>query len=136
MPYTILSHTADTGIEATADSRTGLIGELARGMFCLMAEPVPCIAERQTEIVVASGSPEDLVVDALSELLYEAESTDTLFCGFKVTSVGEGEISVKAWGSSFGKVDLSGPPIKAVTYHDLVVTETDTGWRGRVYFDV
>jgi SHS2 domain-containing protein len=33
-------------------------------------------------------------------------------------------------------VELTGPPIKAVTYHQLQVAETDEGWSATVYFDV
>ena len=41
MPYEVLSHTADSGIEATADTLPELIGVLATGMFDLMAPAAP-----------------------------------------------------------------------------------------------
>ena len=45
-------------------------------------------------------------------------------------------VSVKADGLSVDAVESVGPPIKAVTYHDLVVAQRGDGWYGRVYFDV
>ena len=41
MASRVLSHTADTGIEVTADSLADLIGELCAGMFGLMASVEP-----------------------------------------------------------------------------------------------
>jgi SHS2 domain-containing protein len=33
-------------------------------------------------------------------------------------------------------VEPTGPPIKAVTYHAVVVEQREEDWLGRVYFDV
>jgi SHS2 domain-containing protein len=45
-------------------------------------------------------------------------------------------IDVEAGGVPTPAVQAEGPPIKAVTYHGLVVEERDGGWFARVYFDV
>jgi SHS2 domain-containing protein len=137
MPYRVLSHTADTGIEATADSLPALIGDLATGMFGLMAEVAPDSAERWIELRVESSTEEDLAVDALSALLYHSEVEDLLFCAFQVEKEPDAlALKVRAGGIPVEVVESSGPPIKAVTYHDLVVEERDGGWYGRMYFDV
>lgn len=135
MPYTALSHTADTGIEATASSFTGLIGELARGMFEIMGSVSQC-AGPTIETTVEAGSREDLVVDVLSELLYRSEIEDLHFCDFGVEQAGDGPVRIRVRGVDPTTVTISGPPIKAVTYHDLMVLEVDGDWRGRVFFDV
>ena len=135
MPYTVLSHTADTGIEATAATFPELLGELATGMFALMGSPQPGVAERTVASVVESANIEELVVDALSELLYQSEVEDLFFCRFDVEADGPG-VRITAAGVDNATVELAGPPIKAVTYHDVAVAETDAGWYGRVYFDV
>ena len=136
MPYTVLSHTADTGIEATADTFPELLRELAAGMFGLMGRPDPCAPDRLVEAVVESASHEELVVDLLSELLYHAEVEDLFLCSFEVEATGPAGVRVRATGVANAGVELTGPPIKAVTYHDVMVSETDEGWYGRVYFDV
>jgi SHS2 domain-containing protein len=137
MSYRVLSHTADTGIEATGDSLSSLVTELATGMFSLVATIEPSAAVRWAQVRVESATPEDLVVDTLSELVYLSEIEDLVFCAFRVdSSPGALAITVEAGGVPVAAVEPSGPPIKAVTYHRLVVEEREQGWYGRVYFDV
>lgn len=137
MPYRVLAHTADTGLEATADSLAGLIGELATGMFGLMAPVEQSAAERWIEVRVESPTFEDLAVDTLSLLLYNSEVEDMIFCTFEVEKEPDVlAIRVTAGGVPAAGVELVGPPIKAVTYHRLLIEERADGWYGRVYFDV
>lgn len=137
MGHEVLDHTADTGIEATAHSLGGLIGELSTGMFSLMANVDPTLAERWVSVQVGASSPEDLVVDCLSELLYRSEVENLLFCDIRATvAPGTLEAHIEAGGVPSTSVDLDGPPIKAVTLHDLAAEERSDGWYGRVYFDV
>ncbi len=136
VPYTVLSHTADTGIEATADSLSDLVHDLASGMFGLMAKLEPCPPARLIEASVEAASYEDLIVDVLSELLYRSEVEVLFLCAFDVEVTGPIGVHVRAGGVEAASVELTGPPIKAVTYHDVTVSRTDHGWYGRVYFDV
>lgn len=134
----ILPHTADTGVEAQADTFPDLIVELATGMFESMAAKDPELFDLEDEIEVAVIGPtrEDIVVEVLSELLYESEVENLFLYEFGATGVGTHGVKVKARGVPFSAVELTGPPIKAVTYHDLEVVETDDGFSSRVYFDV
>lgn len=137
MPYEVLSHTADTGIEARAGTLIDLVADLASGMFSLMAVPEKeSAAQEEVELHLGAPTPEELVVEVLSELLYESEVQDLMFCDFDVEPQGELTVKVRARGVPMSEVDLAGPPIKAVTYHLLTVTPTAAGWYGRVYFDV
>ncbi|HEY4584735.1 MAG TPA: archease [Acidimicrobiia bacterium] len=137
MAHRVLAHTADTGIEATADSLASLIRELLLGMFGLEATIEPSAAQRWITLRVEAPTPEDLVVDTLSELLFHSEIEDLVFCDFRVEmDRDELAVSVEAGGVPVGAVEPEGPPIKAVTFHDLVAEERDGGWYARVYFDV
>lgn len=135
MAYRALSHTADTGLEATAQTLEALLTELLRGMFALMARPEPSDARSWVEVDIESFTMEDLVVDTLSELLLQSEMEDLLFCDFRVTVSGT-TANVEAGGVPTRSVEASGPPIKAVTYHDLAVEDRGGEWYARVYFDV
>ena len=138
MTRSTVSHTADAGLEARSPTFSGLIGELAAGMFELMA---PLESRRRSMTVrvdVSADSPEQLAVDLLSELLHRSEADDCFLFSFRVL-VDQGpplRLEVEADGAPADQVELSGAPIKAVTYHDLVVREEDDGWFARVYFDV
>ena len=135
IPFSFISHTADTGVEATSPSLVGLIAELAEGMFQLVARSA---GDGGEEFVMreTAPSPEDLVIAALSELLYLAEVNDVHLHDFQAEQVGPETISVSARGIATTEVEPMGPPIKAVTYHDLRVEQREDGWFGRVYFDV
>ncbi|HEX6301817.1 MAG TPA: archease [Acidimicrobiia bacterium] len=136
MPHSTLEHTADTGLEASADSLPQLIEELALGMFELMAAIETCPDDQIVEAAVEATSNEDLVVDTLSELLYLSETEGVHFCRFEVSTAGDFAVEIQAMGVPTEDVELDGPPIKAVTYHQLQVSETDEGWSANVYFDV
>lgn len=105
-------------------------------MFALVAEIDPCPSDEAISIEVSAPTEEDLVVEVLSELLYESEVEDLVLCGFEATMRSPSRIEVKARGVPTSEVEVSGPPIKAVTYHDATVEERDHGWFGRIYFDV
>ena len=137
VPYTILPHTADTGIAATAANLPELIGDLATGMFASMAKLPPAGPGRRIRIDVTSDSVEDLVVDVLAELLTRGEIEDVVFTTFDVELSGPDRAIVTANGVEVAEVEEVGPQIKAVTYHDLTVRSHDDGsWEAVVYFDV
>lgn len=136
MPYTVLSHTADTGIEACAESLEDLIAEMALGMFSLMVEQFSLRASDELRVRIEARSREDLVVDVLSELLYRFEVGEVIPTSIRVSIAGRNAATVAAAVVPMAGVEMIGPPIKAVTYHDLVIDETNEGWYGRVYFDV
>jgi SHS2 domain-containing protein len=136
MPFRVIEHTADAGIEASAASLPGLVEALATGMFSLIADIEPCPSESRVVVGVESDTLEDLVVDILSELLWRSEVDRVVFCRFEASLPGPSRLEVIAYGVSSDTAGLTGAPVKAVTYHDLEVREDDAGWHARVYFDV
>lgn len=133
----MLSHTADTGVEATARSLPALLQELLRAMFGSMADIERLSPHRWIDAAVEAATPPDLVVDTLSEALYWSEVEDLLLCDFAVEEGSGGRsVELRMGGVPMKEAEPTGPPIKAVTYHGLVVEERADGWYGRVYFDV
>lgn len=137
MARRVLSHTADTGVEANAETLPALIGELAAGMFDTMATLEHCKPVHRFETMVEADTLEDLVVDLLSELLWSFEVEGVMLCDFRVDLVGPPyRATVEAGAIPKEAVEVIGPPVKAVTYHELVVEREDHDWYGKVYFDV
>ena len=104
-------------------------------MFELVAS-VPCDTQEEVEINAVASTVEDLVVAVLSELLYKSEVNDLHLCEFDVQVTSWNSAVVSARGVPNREVEPTGPPVKAVTYHDILVAEAEGGWIGRVYFDV
>lgn len=136
LSYEVLDHTADTGVSAKGRSLEELVETLATGMFSLMTQVSPCPATAKVEFEVRAKTNEELVFECLSELLYLAEVEDLMFCEFVVRAKEPDSLKVSAGGVPTRQTDPAGPPIKAVTYHQIEVAQTGEGWHGKVYFDV
>ncbi len=134
--YEVLPHTADTGIIAYGATVEELFEHAAYGMFDLMFDLAALHPARDVPVTAAGDTAEELLVDWLSVLLFEAETEDLALCSFTVDRLEEGGLQGAAGGAPLGEVELRGPPIKAVTYHQLAVVEIPQGWSARVIFDV
>ena len=134
--YRVLSHTADTGIEASAPTLSELVELLAFGMFDLMFDLESLDPVESFTVSVEASSIDDLVVDILSELLYRSEAEEVVPCAFAAAIRDMTSVSVRTEGVPLEHAELRGPPIKAVTYHQLAVTRSNGQWDGRVIFDV
>jgi SHS2 domain-containing protein len=136
--YRVLAHTADTGIEATGDSFEAVVAATAVGMFATMYELAAIAPTGEVAMSVPLGDQlDELLVDALSELLFRSEAEDLVFTEVTVSEDRmSGELHLVAAAAPTAELELCGAPIKAVTYHDLNVALLPTGrWRARVYFD-
>lgn len=136
MPYEELHHTADWCLRVWADDLPSLFAEAARGMNALSgAQPAPGPATRRT-LSLSAPDAESLLVAFLSELVYAAEQERIMFAGFQVGMFERSDgLELKA--------EMDGTPlasatktIKAVTYHNLQIRQTDGGYEVEIVFDV
>ena len=133
MPYRILDHTADIGIEATAPDLPTLFSEAVRATAAVLLDAEPGDPADQVPVAASSDDLGALLASLLGEALWTFESTGHLPVGAEL------EVSNTSAAGTFGVVDdvaIGGPAIKAVTYHQLLVERTDGGWRAQVFFDV
>ncbi len=127
-----IEHTADWAIEVWAPDLAGLLEQAARGMYALLRlrwQPGP---RRSHTIALAAPDPETLLVDFLDELLFILETQGVAFDTFALQAT-----STRVHGTLHGR-PIAGmeKEIKAVTYYNLRVERTATGWRAVVTFDV
>lgn len=130
-----LGHTSEIGLRAQAATLGDLFGCLARAMVALTGVEPDDEAERMTlEIDVTAVDVESLLVDWLNEVLYLHE----------VTRAVPERVTVQAISAASIQATLSGRPsrtpsdlqVKAVTYHQLSVVQTNEGWQAEVFFDI
>jgi len=130
-----IDHTADWQLEVWAPDFEGLLGQAAAGMYEMSG--VECGSEREIarSFEFEGEDRETLLVQFLSELVYAVDAERLAFRDFDVSSPDErGERTVvDAVGAPVSGVDKE---IKAVTWHELSVAETECGYGGRVTFDV
>jgi protein archease len=133
VPYTILDHTADIGIEATAPDIPSLFSEAVRACAAVIVDAEPSPPTSETPVAVEADDLGALLAALLTEALWTFESTGSL------PVAAELEMSSTSAAGRFGVVSdptIGGPAIKAVTYHQLAVERTADGFRARVFFDV
>ena len=134
--FTILDHTADTGLLVNGAELSELFCNAARGMFTILCDPSRVRPLERVEVSVREEDTAYLLVDWLRELLYIFETRHLLFGRFEV-NVNNGRAKGNAWGEP---IDLSRheikTEIKAVTCHGLEVEKRDDVWTARIIFDL
>lgn len=132
MPWTLIDHTGDVGIDVRAPSREALFSEAARAMFDLLAESPPDAAGHPETIPLPEGDPAEALREFLGELLFRFSVDRRMYVFF--------EPGTNAVGARWEPYDAARHPLrtelKAVTWHQLSAEETRNGWTARVIFDV
>jgi SHS2 domain-containing protein len=135
--YRVVEHTADIGIELESETLSKLFAMSACAMFDLMIDLSDVRPAQKAEVALQADSPDELLVTWLNELVFRAEISGVFFSKFEVEYVDEHSLKAVAWGEPYDQgrhsIDHS---IKAATYHELEVSQSDRGWSARVIFDV
>ncbi|MFB6095896.1 MAG: archease [Haloferacaceae archaeon] len=136
MDFALRDHTADVAVEATAESLSAVFAAVAAGLTAAMAETVPAVGERFS-MTVRAESREALLFDYLDQLIYERDVRDVLPAAHETEVYdddGEWVVEASARGVPLDVVDAR--EIKAVTYSEMELTETEDGWHAYVVLDV
>ena len=128
-----VDHTADIALHIWGDSLEDLFATAARGMFSMMAvadlegEPVT------VSIALTALDADLLLVDWLNELLYLSETWSAVFTEFEFEQCVPTQLHAKARGYP---IAVTRGYIKAATYHNLKIVESERGLETEVVFDV
>lgn len=128
-----LVHTADWAIDVTGEDPRQLFANTAAAMYALQeADAMQPITLARAISADADGY-EDLLVAWLNRLLLGQELGGEMYTRFEIYEMSERGVRGAAYGY---KGTPAHTAIKAVTYYDLSVRQTDAGWQARVTFDV
>ncbi len=127
-----IDHTADLALCVWAEDYYGLLEQAALGLYQLLEVERHKEANLEHSFSIEDGPREAVLVDFLNELLFLCEDQGLLFHSFSFTMEGR-TLDVKAWGE-----DTASPKrdIKAVTFHDLEISEENSGLTTTITFDV
>ena len=136
-PFRVLEHTADIGFEAFGQSREEVFANAARAL-CDLTVDLDCIELREAlPIRVEGRDPASLLVNWLSEILYLHDAEGWLFGEFEFGALADTSLAVVARGERFNSARHQAKLlVKAITYHQLVLEQTPSGWRAQVYVDI
>ena len=140
MPWAVVEHTADVGIEVRATSVDELFRDAAAGLVDTIVPIDELRPLEERELSVEATALDLLLVAWLEELLYVFDTEALLlFAGAVEVHAGDGACSLVArmrgerWDSARHSQKVQ---VKAITYHGLEVTRDADGWFGRVIFDI
>jgi SHS2 domain-containing protein len=130
--YREIEHTADWELEVWAPDLRGLLEQAARGMYALSGMCLERSQFEQRELEYHAEDAESLLVVFLGELLHFIEQENLAFNEFQIELHGYA-LHAQLCGAQVRKIDKE---IKAVTYHNLDVRQSDDGLRVNIVFDV
>jgi len=136
-PYREVDHTADWALHVWAPSLAELFVDAARGMYALSGAQATAslVSVQRTIEARADHDYEVLLVSWLQELLYLTESERLVFADFQVEALTPDYLRATVAGAPSSRPDAT-RVIKAVTYHDLTLRQTEAGYAVTLVFDV
>jgi SHS2 domain-containing protein len=139
MCFELRDHTADVAVEATGPTLAAVFAAAADGLAAAMCDDIPEAGSERFDLDVRAESREALLFDYLDELIYQRDVRGVLPVDNEMERLREGENGEWVATASARGVPLAGlgaREVKAVTYSEMALGETDDGWRAYVVFDV
>lgn len=135
--YRIFDHTADLGLEIYGHTIEELFANAAYALSDVTTN-VQSVASREERALSIDGSDRtDVFVNFLREILYLINGEGLVLKTCRIDAMTPHSVTATVVGEAF----VSGrhvvkAEIKAITYHQAEVLQTETGWKGRVICDV
>lgn len=135
--YTLIDHTADLGICVRGDTLEKLFENAGNALFEQMVRVKQVSKEKSLTVSVSATDLSDLMVKWLSEILYLFNGENLVIENIKVDFIQKQLINsiLTVTQLNIDKHELI-REIKAVTYHQIEVTNKDNLWIARIIFDL
>ena len=130
-------HTADVGLTARADSLGELFEALAEGLAEVICPRSQVSPESVRSASCQAEDVEALAVDFLSEVLGVLQGDHFMVAEVSVSEMSEHSVTAELAGQPYDPTrhEIS-TEVKAVTYHQLSVTQAGPAWTARVILDL
>jgi len=125
-------HSADWSVRVWAEDLSSLFAESARAMYALTGTEAAQTPRAKRTFESAGLDLESQLVAFLSELIYYQEQENLAFDTFEI-QMSIDRISVTMLGAGITSLEKE---IKAVTFHNLRIEETERGFEAMIIFDV
>ena len=134
LAYIEIEHTADRALRICGSDLQDLLINAAAGMNSMLVQEYNEIyLPEEKSVELDAIDSESLLVEWLSELAYWAETELLVFHKFDLHRVSPTHVKATIHGNRVAQLDIH---IKAVTYHNLKIIQTDEGLTATVVFDV
>jgi SHS2 domain-containing protein len=137
IPYRLIDHGADLGMEVRAPTLEALFVGAARALFDILGTLDATRVTRVETIEQEGEDLEEVFRGWLAELLFLSAARRMVFSEFRVLALDTTRLKAEAAGERFDRDRHTFErEIKAITYHGLEVVQEDREWRATVIFDV
>jgi protein archease len=135
--YETIDISGDAGIKGYGETIEQAFANTALGMYSLITDLERIKTEKTVTVSAGSGSLDGLLVSWLNELIFRFDAYGFVGKEIVITSIRDTGIVADVTGEDFDpdrheKRLL----IKAATYHQLRIEETDGVWAMSVIFDI
>jgi SHS2 domain-containing protein len=137
LPFRLLEHPSDIGLEVRGATAAEVFSNAARGLMHIIGESLQVREAEQRTVAISASDLPQLFVRWLSEILFLYDGERFLTAGAAVELIGETGLKAVVLGEPLDPqrhhVMLD---VKAVTYHQLLIERRGDGWYARVVFDI
>lgn len=135
--YLLLDHTADLRLEVKGSNPVDLFEKAGRALVHIMLDPIPSNGRDIKKISLFGDDFSDLIVRWLTEILYLFEGEHLVTTDINIDSLSSTTINATLKTLPFDPMQYDIlREIKAVTYHQIDVTQKDGVWKARVILDL
>lgn len=119
--FKILPHTADVRLKVIGKTKEELFKNALAGMAKILKKTAKEKKPIKTKINIQSPDINSLLVDFLSEVLYQSQINHVIYGEAKFSKFSDNELEAEIFGF---KIDEFDEDIKAVTYHELNIKKS------------
>lgn len=135
--YEVIDISGDVGIRAFGKDLKEVFVHAAQGMYNFMTDIREVEAKKRLDIHVESDTLEDLLVSWLNELIFHFDTHGFIGKNISITEFAEGTLTARLEGEEFDPERHEGNLlIKAATYHQLRIVQTNALWKAEIIFDI
>jgi len=135
--FEILEHPADIGFRAFGGTLAELFENAASALLLIACEIEDVVPRYAYQLRAEGTDYESLLVAWLNEVLYWFDGKRIAFCQYRVQELEPDHVMAVGLGEP--RVAMRPRArliVKAVTWHQLKVTQWNGGWMAEVYLDV
>lgn len=130
-----LPHTADVRVEAWGPTREECVAQAVLGAVAGFVDTTGARPEEVSTVQVPGDDDEELLLDALDELVYQLDTTGRVPVSVEVV-VAEAGAELRFGMVAADRLPQVGAVPKAVSLHELTIRGAPGGWSCTVMLDV
>jgi SHS2 domain-containing protein len=135
--YEQTDHTADIGLRIFGKSLPDLFANAGYALCDTLSDLSQVNPVKKETFSLQRDSVEELLVEWMGVLLFSFETENLLFKNFCIISIDNHTLTAEAGGDIFNNdIHTIKNVIKAVTYHQLKIEETNGLWQAEVILDI